>query len=256
MQRRLLPRLELRESVYYPGLALPKHSHSHSYLSYVVEGNYVEYYPGRPPADCAAGALRFLPAGEVHSNAYRDGARCLLVRLHPSTMDHLREAGNVLQAPGRIDGPKAEWMANRLYTEFGERDTAAALAIEGIVLELLAEGARSNGGLSRNVPKWLARAREAIHAQFLETPSLAELARAAGVHPVHLAREFRRYFNCTVGEYMRKLRIEHASRLLAKTETPLADIATLCGFADQSHFSSTFKRSTGITPAKFRALHG
>ncbi len=83
-------------------------------------------------------------------------------------------------------------------------------------------------------------------------PSLSEIAGAAGVHPVHLSREFRRFYACTVSDFMRKLRIEHASHLLADTETPLAEIAMICGFADQSHFSAVFKREVGLTPSRFR----
>ncbi len=93
-------------------------------------------------------------------------------------------------------------------------------------------------------------------SRFLEVPSLAEIAHAAGVHPVHLSREFRRYFDVTVGEYMRKLRTDHAAHLLAASAMPLAEIADVCGFADQSHFSSTFKRTVGMTPARFREMHG
>ena len=42
---------------------------------------------------------------------------------------------------------------------------------------------------------------------------------------------------------------------LASTNTPLAEIANVCGFADQSHFSSTFKRTVGLTPARYREMH-
>ena len=75
------------------------------------------------------------------------------------------------------------------------------------------------------------------------------------MHPVHLSREFHRFYDCTVSDFIRKLRIDHASHLLADTESPLAEIALGCGFADQSHFSATFKRETGITPARFRGLN-
>ena len=50
---------------------------------------------------------------------------------------------------------------------------------------------------------------------------------AANAHPVHVAQTFRRFHQCTIGEYLRRVRIEYACRELAHTETPLSDIAAL-----------------------------
>jgi AraC family transcriptional regulator len=85
-------------------------------------------------------------------------------------------------------------------------------------------------------------------------PGVAEIARAAGVHPVYLARTFREHHGMTIGEYVRKLRIEHACRLISTTGAPLSEIALAAGFCDQSHFSRTFKRVTGSSPAEYRRL--
>ncbi len=254
LARRDLFNIKLRETVYPAGLTLGRHMHANAYLTFIIEGEYTETYLGNS-AVCRAGTLRFLPAQEIHSNAYHDGARCLHVELNPATIDRLREQANILAHPGEVTSPQAAMLARRLYTEFRQRDQAASIAIEGLVLEILAESARSTNGGSRTAPKWLIRAKDMIQAKFLDVPSLTDIANASGVHPVHLSREFRRYFDCTVGEYMRKLRVEHASNLLASTNTPLAEIANVCGFADQSHFSSTFKRTVGLTPARYREMH-
>jgi AraC-like DNA-binding protein len=80
------------------------------------------------------------------------------------------------------------------------------------------------------------------------------VAESIGIHPVHLAREFRKHYHCTVGEYLRRLRIEHASRKLIESDSSLVDISEAAGFADQSHFGRTFKRLMGITPNGYRAL--
>ena len=62
------------------------------------------------------------------------------------------------------------------------------------------------------------------------------------VHPVHLAQTFRKFYRCTIGDYVRSLRIEFACRQLAATKMPLSEIALLAGFADQSHFTRTFRK--------------
>ncbi len=73
-----------------------------------------------------------------------------------------------------------------------------------------------------------------------------------GVHPVHLARTFRRVHRMTFAGYVRQVRIEFARRELAVSGAPLGDIAVAAGFCDQSHFSRLFKRYTGQTPAEYR----
>jgi AraC family transcriptional regulator len=83
---------------------------------------------------------------------------------------------------------------------------------------------------------------------------LSGLAQSVGVHPVTLARAFRHAFGCTVGEYVRSLRIERAAHQLAQTELSLAEIALGAGFSDQSHFSNLFRHHTGLSPSKFRRL--
>ena len=79
------------------------------------------------------------------------------------------------------------------------------------------------------------------------------MARRAGVHAVHLSRAFRSHFGCTVGDYIRQLRVEHARKQMTHTSTPLVDIAADAGFSDQAHFTRIFKRLTGMTPGQYRA---
>jgi AraC family transcriptional regulator len=63
---------------------------------------------------------------------------------------------------------------------------------------------------------------------------------------------FRQEYGCTLGDYLRNLRIGFASRRLATSSAPLAEIALAAGFADQSHFTKAFRRATGMTPVAWR----
>jgi len=74
------------------------------------------------------------------------------------------------------------------------------------------------------------------------------------VHASHLARVFRKFKGCTIGDYVRGLRVQHASRRISDSEDSLADIALAAGFSDQSHLSRTFKQHTGMQPRQFRIL--
>lgn len=256
LKRRSVGSYILTEHLYPDAVSLPKHAHRHAFLTFVIEGTFREHYGARSIV-CRPGALRFLPAGEVHENEFEARVRCLHVWIDPSVLDGLDRRAVVPRRPAEISGLGATWLANRLYAEFSREDQASGIAVEGLILEILAEIARSetkpDPGL---IPRWLKRATEIVEARFLERLSLAEIASEVGVHYVHLSRQFHKYNRVTVGELIRKRRIQYASHLLAHSATPLAEIALICGFSDQSHLSFLFKRYMGMSPSKFRGLAG
>jgi AraC family transcriptional regulator len=252
IRKRNLPGFSVINTVYAAGTFLPMHCHEDAYLSFVLDGQYTEYYPDGESI-CAEGSLRFLPPGALHEDEYTAAARCLLVRIEPHLLERLGGHASVLSAPGEINGIAPTWLANRLHREFLAEDDIAELAMEGIVLEILAESARTIGkDDGSRAPRWLKRVREVLDDTYLTSPSLTELSSVAGVHQVHLSREFRKHYGCTIGEFIRKRRIDYACDLLAHSNTTLSEIAQVCGFSDQSHFSAMFKTHTGLTPAKFR----
>jgi AraC family transcriptional regulator len=143
-------------------------------------------------------------------------------------------------------------LAIKLYREFCMRDEVSELAIEGLGFEILAEVARSSNRTTDESPVWLQRVRELLHERFAERLTVADVAASVGVHPAHLAREFRRRHQQTIGDYVRQLRIECARHELRASDKPISEIAIGAGFFDQSHFARTFKLLTGFPPAAFR----
>ena len=246
----------LNERIYPGELALPKHSHRQTYITFVIEGAFEERY-SNGFLTCRSGAVRFLPAAETHENRIQARMRCLHISTDPAALDRLDRHSMVPRNPAEINGLTATWLANRLYAEFSRDDSASPIAIEGLVLEILAEFARSQvKSGTMLVPRWLQQATDIVESRFLERLSLAEIAAEVGVHYVHLSRQFHKYNRCTIGELIRRRRVQHASHLLAHSQTPLAEIALICGFSDQSHLSFLFKRYMGVSPSKFRALAG
>lgn len=250
---RRVPGFQVVENHYPAGLELTPHRHEHAYLSYVLAGPYAETYGNTNSVVCAPRVLRYLPPEQTHANVFDEGSHCLIVEVETEALRRVEEHTKALDRPGEIQGIASTWLAQRLYHEFRQGDGLALVSLEGILLEMLAEGARHSGAdRVAVIPRWLHIAREYLEASFLRQVSLAEIAAAAGVHRVHLSREFRRYFSTTVGEFLRRKRIEHACQLVSTTQIPLAEIAMTCGFSDQSHFSATFRRQIGLTPAKYR----
>jgi AraC family transcriptional regulator len=195
------------------------------------------------------------PAGEAHANDWAGtGGRCLHIEFGPSWVRHVQEHSSVLDHPAEFSGGSPVWLAARLYKELRAMDSVSPLAIDGLALELVAHAARDGAGEGiRRRPPWLRRVEELLRSQFQDPPTLAEMAHLAGVHSVHLATAFRRHLRCTPGEYVRRLRIQHACRRLV-TGAPLCEIALDAGFAHQSHFCRVFKTVTGMTPTAYRRL--
>ncbi|MGA2215247.1 MAG: helix-turn-helix transcriptional regulator [Bryobacteraceae bacterium] len=255
IRRRDIAGFSLTEAVYAAGVSLGRHCHGSAYLTLVLSGRYSEKNTHREFL-WDEGKLHLLPAGERHENQFATAVRCLRVKIEPQAIERFGDdSRSALSEPREIRGPLSAWLANRVLREFRAQDDVAPLAMEGVLLELLAESARScEEGSGSSAPTWLRRVREALDESYLMAPALAELAAVGGVHPVHLSREFRKRYRITIGEYIRKRRIEHASGLLSNSGMPMAEIASSCGFSDQSHFCSLFKKYSGLTPAKFRNL--
>jgi AraC family transcriptional regulator len=255
IRRRDIAGFSLTEAVYAAGVSLARHCHANAYLTLVLSGNYSEKYEHRE-FTWGEGALHLLPAGERHENNFATAVHCLRVRIEAQAFERMSDdSRRVLSSPHEVAGPLSAWLASRMLREFREQDDVAPLAMEGVLLEMLAESARSSDASSgSSAPAWLRRVREALDESYLLAPGLTDLAAVGGVHPVHLSREFRKRYRITIGEYIRKRRIEHASGLLTNSEMPMAAIASTCGFSDQSHFCALFKKYSGMTPAKFRDL--
>jgi LacI family transcriptional regulator len=100
----------------------------------------------------------------------------------------------------------------------------------------------------------IARAAEYLHDQALKGGTITEAARIAGINRRSLERKFKQHLGSTPGEYLNEVKTDHAKRLLTETELHMSEIAEACGMV-QDHFSTFFKKSTGITPSAYRRTH-
>lgn len=247
--------LVFTETAHKPNQTLPRHYHEQANIAFILSGSFIETLDKRR-FECGSQSLMIKPAGEAHANEYgRSGVRCLLIEVQPQRLESLHPLANAFNRVNHVRGAMLSMLGMRIYKEMHVMDSASLLAIEGLSLELVAELSRHPDLSERKLPRWLERAKEILHAHFSETLGLATIAKTAGVHPVHLAREFRKFYGCTPGEYLRGLRIEFAARELSQSDTPLVEIALAAGFTHQAHFSRLFKRHIGITPTEFRSLY-
>jgi AraC family transcriptional regulator len=239
--------ISMVDAVYRAGLVLPVHSHRSAYLCWIRSGLYSESYESHK-RECLASTLVFHPAGERH--AQRMG-RADVFSFNLELNHNWVERTGLCREPWEVIGGAAVECARKLYREFRHPDDVSPLAIEGLMLELAAAIRREEryGALPP-----VERARRLIQARFLESLSLAEIAHHVQLCPSTLAQGFRRRYGCSPSDYLRSLRLAEARRLLLTTTHPLCQIATNCGFADQSHLTRIFKRAYALTPARYRRL--
>jgi AraC family transcriptional regulator len=199
------------------------------------------------------------PAGEQHANRIqRAGAHVLVIQPDPEASERLRPASRFWEEVHCFQHGAVAERARQLSAEVRAPDVVAPIAIEALVLEMIALAARFQDARRHpnSPPAWVERARDLVHDRFLEKLRIEDVATAVEVHPSHLARTFRERFHVPLGTYIRRLRIEWATRAVAETTEPLSAIAARAGFADQSHFTREFRRRHGVSPARYRQLRG
>jgi AraC family transcriptional regulator len=254
-RRRLVSDLVISETVYPPALVIPPHEHELASLCVVLHGSY-DQVVGQRNRECRPGMTICHPEGERHSNTHRGASvRMLCVEIGRARLSALRETVAVLDRPAQFEGGPIGRLTDKLAREFHQDDGASSLALEALVLELLAATCRATEPARAAPPRWLTGVTDYLHAHFHASVALAEIAQVVGVHPAHLARAFRQHKGITIGDYLRELRIEAARRQLSGSDQPLSDIAADAGFSDQSHFSRLFRAATGHTPGAYRRLH-
>jgi AraC family transcriptional regulator len=230
--------LRVSDISFAPNRRLPQHSHPHGCIAVVLEGA-VDKTFARTSGTATRGTVITMPPVEPHADVFgRSGAR-LVVAETP---------GDEQVALGR------DWsalvIAAKIARELESPDEFTPLAVEGLALELAAAARRLR---PNGAPSWLRTAREVALERAPVT--VAEIAAELEVDPRLLARGFHEHYGSSIGEYVRNARLDWAAAKLVQTDAPLATLALEAGFADQSHFTRSFKRRTGLPPGRYRRAH-
>jgi AraC family transcriptional regulator len=247
------------EAAYANGQSLPRHTHPRPALSFVSRGSFREF--NRTGTDvCSAGMMHVRPSEHLHSNRFEGvGTRVLIVDLplEPALAD--RRMRRLIRRPTLVSDGGIRSLAGKLQWELHHRDIASDLAVEGLVIAMLAQLVRAtSGGPSGDgmtSASRLERAREFIDAHFARSLPLTELASVAGLHPSSLARSFKRRFDVTPWQYQRRRQIEWVKAELERGDKPISTLAHEAGFADHSHLTRAFRSQEGVAPVSFRAEH-
>jgi AraC family transcriptional regulator len=240
------------EASYAPRSSLPLHSHADPFFTYVVRGGFTEH-GSAGTRECKRGSVMFYGPDATHANTVnRCGTTSLNVSIAPMYWEQLVDGGRRSDfITSRILSGDVERAALLVWREFHHTDDASNIALSEAVDALCAFV--RNDSRRRDLPaRKLELAAEYVAERLVPAPSLADVADIIGVHPMHLARLFRRRFGYSMGEFMRRRRIEWALTQLADGELTIGAIAVRAGFADHAHFTRTFVRLVGCTPTWYR----
>lgn len=152
----------------------------------------------------------------------------------------LRSIQQSLAEPANLSQLKIDYMSRALCADL--------LAKYSVTPATAATSGQLNGLSSRQVR----RINEYIVEHLGRDIQISELAALCAMGRTTFHQRFKTTMHMTPHQYVMRLRVTTAKEMLGASTLPLAEIGFACGFSDQAHFATLFKRITGTTPASFR----
>lgn len=230
------------------------HYHENAYFTFILQGNVIEGNK-KEIYNCSAGSLLFHNWQEPHYNIKPEGfTRGFHIELEKSWFTDFDFKTTDIQGSINIADLDLKFLMYRIFQETKTHDKTSHLSIQTLLLETLGKMLRENQTKSNKKPTWVSEINQILNDQFLDNLTLEYLSKTLNIHPVHLSRDFSKYFNSNLGGYIRKLKVQKSLQLITEKDQDLTSIAFECGFSDQSHFTRTFKEVNGINPSEYRKI--
>lgn len=246
-------------------IPLPKHAHAEYQfgLSFDCQGEYA-YQGARYPIP--VGSLSIIHSGEVHAPSDRpslpEPAHFSMAHIDPKWLDLVAAeiAGKPASAPFFPMTSITDPALNRLFLALQaaidgqasqlQRDTALWEFLAYLIANYASN--RTSAQPVKPIHTAVKRTLDYLHAHYASDISLKELAAIAGLSRFHFCRVFGKEVGLSPSTYQTQLRIAQARKLLAQG-CPIATVAAMTGFYDQSHLGWHFKRQVGTTPGNYSA---
>lgn len=225
------------------------HYHENPHLSFILQGGNYEHKKSQKSVK-NSGDVLFYHSGELHKTIPTNQQTKNLnleIDTHFILENDLSEAELKKVVENSFN---SRLFMLKVHAEIQLNDTITENAIQMLLLDFLKNNKTTNYGTI----KWIDELHTILNDEWNMNHSLSELSGRLGIHPVTISKNFSKYFNCSYGDYVRKLRIDRSLHLIKNTTNSLTEIALLCGFADQSHFIRIFKTYTGLNPKSFQKL--
>lgn len=252
-----------------PPIVIPRHEHVENFLHVIVEGlvSYEVHTGGKVFTCCAGPGTTFiLPRGTVDELRWRGATHRIAAAIHPSLLvSALEETAHEVEIElcehWNVTDRNILSVMLAMTTDLEEGSPAGPLYGESLANSLAVYllkryavkryvPAIYKGGLPRYR---LNRVLEYIDANLCGSLHLSHLAAAAGMSPHYFSELFKQSTGTSPHRYVLSRRIDLAKERLRDSRCSVTEAALSAGFCDQSHFSRTFRRWVGVSPARFRS---
>ncbi len=230
------------------------HYHENMYFTFILEGSVIEGNK-KELYNCTPGSLLFHNWEEPHYNIKPEGfTRGFHVEVDPKWLKQADFNTDHLQGSLNVAHPGLKLLMYKIFMETRLNDGLSALSVSSLLMSVFSGLHETQKTEITAKPLWVAKIEEILQDRWSENLSLEYLAAVAGIHPVHLSRDFAKYFHSNLAEYIRKTRIEKALALISQRKMSFTEIAHHCGFFDQSHFLRSFKAVMGTNPSAHKKI--
>lgn len=162
---------------------------------------------------CTTGSLLFHNWQDAHYNikppVYTRGFH---IEIKKDWFEDNELSHTQLEGSSFVDHPDTKILFHQLYRETKTIYQDSDVFIQQILLQILSK--IQGSGKTYKKPSWVLTLRHILHDRYADKLTLEDLSKELSIHPVHLCRDFSKYFYCTLGDYIRKLRVENALILL------------------------------------------
>lgn len=225
------------------GKALASHAHANATAIILLRGDYFEEC-GKIRQSLAPLTGVIKPPHEPHANRIgKRGARSLIIETADAHSTRFEQ-------PALLEKPELSVLILTAAKEISLAEPTA-IVVESVIAEWLAGVGDVD---ERAMPEWLKRVRELIHTTSTEELRLARLASEVDLHPMYVARTFRRFVGRSIGEYAVALRLARAAKLLVEGSEHIGRVALQAGYYDHSHMTRDFRARTGMSPSDWRVI--
>ena len=224
------------------------HYHENPHLCFLLQGGDIESR-NNLSYQRKTGDVYFYYAGEKHASVARKNlSKHTNIEFEKVFLEKYGFAESQIETAVK-NNLDTKFLILKIQQEMLIDDNCSHLTIQTLLLNLIEFSKKS---LHEFAPKWVQVLSDLLKDKWNEPITLSELSLATETHPVTISKHFRKYFSCTLGEYLRKLKVDKSIPLIKNSPMSLTEIAHHCGFTDQSHFTKVFKQTTGFLPKEFR----
>ena len=227
------------------------HSHNNAHITLFLRGGTTEKRKNFSEV-LGPGSLLFYHSDELHLNHETlFPSKNINIEIEEGLLKELQISEAIIEKSVQ-NSTLTKFLILKIFKECLVADTFSSDTITMLFSQL----ANSNSHLEKfeKSPFWVKSLNELLNDCWNENPNLQDLAQVLNLNPITISKHFPKYFGCTLGEYMRRLKINRSLSLIESSNINLTEIAFQCGFADQSHFIRTFKNQTGFLPKQFQKL--